>query len=100
MRSILSRTLPSFSISHAVFLTHFRNGLIWVISCIHSEVAHLDPLAMQALGKLLHSRLAASEVKLRALQSLLQLRVFLVVVLQDVVKLLYLQAFERIEDLF
>lgn len=73
MRSIKSRTLPSLSISHTVFLTHFRNGLVWVITCVHLKVAHLDTLAMQALGKLLYSRLAPSEVELRALQPLLQL---------------------------
>jgi hypothetical protein len=54
---------------------------------------------VQAFAKLLHASLAASEVELRALQLLLQLRVLLKVVLQDVIELLDLQPFEGIEYL-
>lgn len=66
MRSIKSRTLLSLSISDAVFFTHFRNDLVWVITRIHLEIAHLHTLTVQTLGKLFHSCLAASELELCA----------------------------------
>ncbi len=99
MRTIKSGTLSCLPVSRAVLLTHLRNGLILVVPRTHLEVPHLHPFAVQAFAKLLHSCLAASEVELSTLQLLLQLRVLLEVVLQDVVKFLNFQAFEGIEDL-